>query len=492
MAILNRIKTDLSSFDYKKIETTRSEPSNVKNLPTPPSRVTEVETTIISPDFSKLANTDRGSNDVKQPSSAYLQAHRFNDGFGNIALTAVKTVEDVVRWTKWSITGKGIIFHIKQAVLQRQNARRETRIYNPLGVLGSVLPFVHLPRHTTGTFLDFKNPPTYPDDVGTGKFRFGASQEDKTTRRDYRYSKGPGQVMRNTDVGNKSKLSQNTIYGGRYGLGRSHINVERWGNKMYSVGISNQLQVPYGGTKNDKSTSELPKDFIKFRIRDLVNGKWLIFPAHLGTITDAVTPTYSQERYIGRPDAVHIYTGTDRSVSFDFKVAAFTKQEIPIIQEKMNYLMGLGYPTFKELFKGDSESRPVAPYISLTIGDLFKDTPGYFSGITITIEENATWEIDERFQIPQVFNVSVEFVYIGKYLSQTLGMHYEVPWLTDYGVGGKYGARGTYVNGDVTDSPVENTIRPDGADHKSLNWFSKYDRHFESQISNKAVEHSNE
>ena len=46
MAILNRIKTDLSSFDYKKIESTRSEPSNVKNLPTPPSRVTEVETRI--------------------------------------------------------------------------------------------------------------------------------------------------------------------------------------------------------------------------------------------------------------------------------------------------------------------------------------------------------------------------------------------------------------------------------------------------------------
>ena len=49
------------------------------------------------------------------------------------------------------------------------------------------------------------------------------------------------------------------------------------------------------------------KDFIKFRIRDAVNGKWLIFPAHLGTITDTVTPEYSTERYIGRPDAVHIY-----------------------------------------------------------------------------------------------------------------------------------------------------------------------------------------
>ena len=51
MAILDRVKTDLSSFDYKKIETTRSEPSNVKNLPTPPSRVTEVETIISNDNY---------------------------------------------------------------------------------------------------------------------------------------------------------------------------------------------------------------------------------------------------------------------------------------------------------------------------------------------------------------------------------------------------------------------------------------------------------
>ena len=208
--------------------------------------------------------------------------------------------------------------------------------------------------------------------------------------------------------------------------------------KLYAVTVSNTLQVPYGGQVNDTDTTDLPKDFIKFRIRDLVNGKWLIFPAHLGAITDTVTPSWSPERYIGRPDSVHVYTGTDRSIGFDFKVAALTRQEIPIIQEKMNYLVGLGYPSYKKLFTGDSESRPVAPYISLTIGDMFVDTPGFFSSITLTTEEGATWELDEGFQIPQVFSVSVEFTYIGKYLPQTLGKHYEVPWLVDKGTNGTF------------------------------------------------------
>ena len=96
--------------------------------------------------------------------------------------------------------------------------------------------------------------------------------------------------------------------------------------------------------------------------------------AHLGTITDTVTPSYAQEYYIGRPDEVHIYQNTSRTVGFDFKVAAFTKQEIPIIQEKMNYLIGLGYPHYKGFFEGDMEKRPVTPYIYLTIGDLFNNT----------------------------------------------------------------------------------------------------------------------
>ena len=205
------------------------------------------------------------------------------------------------------------------------------------------------------------------------------------------------------------------------------------------------LQVPYKGKfgKLNDSIKDLPNDFIKFRIRDAVNGKWIIFPAQLGSVTDTVSPEYTKERYIGRPDEVHIYSGTARSVAFDFKVAAFTKQEIPIIQEKMNYLIGLGYPTFKPHIKGEDTQRMVTPYIYLTIGDLFNNTPGYFDNITLTTEENATWEIQDGLQIPHYFNVSVNFVHIGKTLPSTIGKHYDVPWLKDVGAGkNKFGTFG--------------------------------------------------
>ena len=61
----------------------------------------------------------------------------------------------------------------------------------------------------------------------------------------------------------------------KHDLGTGKIRVS--GDTIYQKGISSGKQVPYGGTYGQLNTKDLPKDFIKFRIRDLVNGKWLIF-----------------------------------------------------------------------------------------------------------------------------------------------------------------------------------------------------------------------
>ena len=52
----------------------------------------------------------------------------------------------------------------------------------------------------------------------------------------------------------------------------------------------------------------------------------------------------------------------------------------------------------------------------LTLGDLFNNTMSYFENIGVTIDEGV-WEIDDGFQIPQVFSVSLTFVYVGKYIN---------------------------------------------------------------------------
>ncbi len=503
--------------------------------------------------------------------NGYSELSKFDAGIfrGGIPLNALRLVDDALRLGSWTLTAKGIIWNAKQFILQAMNARGENRIFNPAGVLGSIAPMVHLPRHTDGSFTDFREPPTYPnndisDDIttikdddgflkkplrrlgkaigivppGSGqveqyKRRIVLNEPDKGdpdpflgalglsstafsdpkwhTRSGYGPQKkadgsqglikdkteGFVNVMDGSDTGDLTTVEQRSPYlitaynslkdfnrspqrGGQsfvkdsdtpipvgmtvsieddhqyetvanteitnfksvkitkdakdFNLGKGLIRSGPDGKDLYNVGVSNKLQVPYHGEFNNLNGSladktKIPDDFIKFRIREAVNGKWLIFPAHLGTITDTVTPEWSKERYIGRPDQTHIYTGASRNVSFDFKVAAFTKQEIPIIQEKMNYLVGLAWPTYK------SDDTPTSPYVYLTIGDMFNNTPGYFESITLTVEENAVWEIDDGHQIPQFFNVSLTFVHVGKYLPTTIGKHYEVPWLKDHGAG---------------------------------------------------------
>ena len=373
---------------------------------------------------------------------------------GGLPLQIVRAAEDVTRMTKFLLTPNGVLWGLKQALLQNMNAREETRKFNVVKDLASVAPTIHTERHA-----DTFGPPLVIPETPEQLTALGESFNSRgymDVKRDSDGRNGLGEVLENsTPTPNREtptigdQLAAAFGFGGSdkelpkasaFDLGSGRIKTMPDGKTLFANTVSNMLQVPYGGkfgsTDTADGTNPLPKDFIKFQIRDMVNGKWLIFPAHLGTITDTVTPSYSQEYYIGRPDAVHIYQNTSRTVAFDFKVAAFTKQEIPIIQEKMNYLIGLGYPHFKGFFEGDAEKRPVTPYIYLTIGDLFNKTPGYFDSISCTIEEGATWETDEGLQIPQVWNVSVNFVYIGKRLPHSLGKHYEVPHLEDEGLRG--------------------------------------------------------
>jgi len=172
------------------------------------------------------------------------------------------------------------------------------------------------------------------------------------------------------------------------------------------------------------------KDFIKFKFKDLINNKWIIFRAALGSISEEFSPEWSSERYIGRPDQVHVYQGVNRSLSFDFMIVPHTRQELPILWEKLNYLVGLTYPTWKNI--GDFGKRMESPFMNLTIGDMYVNTPGFLSGLSVTVDDNSPWEIEEGFQLPHAINVSCEFTHIGRHTLASQGIHYDLGWLKEY------------------------------------------------------------
>ena len=162
------------------------------------------------------------------------------------------------------------------------------------------------------------------------------------------------------------------------------------------------------------------RDFVKFRFKDMVSGKNLVFRAILSGINDNITPEWSSERYIGRADLVHVYKGADRNISFNFTIAPKSKIELPILMEKLNYLIGLCYPDYDK----NNGNRMVPPMIQMTIGNILDQAPGFLNSLSYTVEETATWEIKRGMQLPKFINVSCDFKYIGKNLPSKYGVHF--------------------------------------------------------------------
>ena len=199
---------------------------------------------------------------------------------------------------------------------------------------------------------------------------------------------------------------------------------------LSEVGIDKVNMIPYGDrdrakTSDGKTEEEI--DFIPFRFEDM-SGNLIVFRAILSAITDAFTPSYAEQKYIGRPDKVYVYTGTDRLVSFTFDIYPKSDQELVRLWEKMNYLAGLTYPSWAPAAGGGAGM--VAPFCKLTIGDMFKDTPGYISGLTYTVQDTGTWETTFA-KLPKYIQAQCTFVYIGKRLPSSTQKQYEVPWIAE-------------------------------------------------------------
>ena len=207
---------------------------------------------------------------------------------------------------------------------------------------------------------------------------------------------------------------------------------------------------PYGEDKSNK-------DIIPFKFYDVYNEKHITFRAILSGITDNVTTEYNTERYVGRSENVHSYQGASRQVSFTFDVFPKTRQELPVLWEKINYLYGMCYPNYVPAYGGQAM---VSPLTTLTIGNLYTDTPGYVSSVSLSIPNESTWEIEDNLQLPHYCQIAVEYVYIGKYLPNAIGKHWELNWLNE----------SNGINGTLTDNKanVNRTDEYSWIDKKSI------------------------
>ena len=292
---------------------------------------------------------------------------------------------------------KTALFVGKQALLHKLNAQEDTKVYDPTALAKNLV--VPTDNH-----------------IQNGRL-FGKHTEenvDVQVGQDISYATSDGNI-----------LGSNIFLG----IDKTPTGRQKKGIKITQDSVSYNMRnkknsVIDGGATFGKNfeglspTEDLPKDFIKFRIKDKVNNRIIQFPAYLADISDNSSAEYNPTRYIGRADQVFVYTGYSRSISFGFRVAALTRGDVPVMWNKIDHLKQLALPTYKTDVLQDDEPRPVAPFVDLTIGDLYVDQPGYFSGINLTIPQSSNWETEDGYQLTHLCDVSLEFTYVGKALPQ--------------------------------------------------------------------------
>jgi hypothetical protein len=181
--------------------------------------------------------------------------------------------------------------------------------------------------------------------------------------------------------------------------------------------------IPYGSVSGSAGLT-IEDDFIPLRFHDIFNERDIVFRAIIdGDITDTVTPGWQDQTFIGRPVKSATYTGVERSIGFGFQVYPKSKQEFPVLLEKVNYLVGLCYPHFDRFY------RQTGPMIKLTLGDIVDHQMGYITSCTVTFPGDSTWETDKGLRFTKQINVSVEFAFIGGNIPVATGKHYGLPWL---------------------------------------------------------------
>jgi hypothetical protein len=177
--------------------------------------------------------------------------------------------------------------------------------------------------------------------------------------------------------------------------------------------------------KNGPLTGDYP-DLIPLQFYDITNSAWIIFRAYIGKFNDSISPTWGSTDIAGRSQPMYYYQKTERKVSFDFQVAATSKHELAPMWQKLNYLVGLCYPSFTP----GAYPTMINPFIKMTLGDVFHHVPGFISTLGVSPIENITWEIinDPKrglARVPMGMVVNIEFTYVGDSLgSQRSPNHY--------------------------------------------------------------------
>lgn len=141
-----------------------------------------------------------------------------------------------------------------------------------------------------------------------------------------------------------------------------------------------------------QESGEKPKvpDLIPFNILHINTNKWVHFRGTISGLTISTTAEWNSRKYIGRAQKVYTYSGADKKINFNFMIYPNSIIELAPMWRKINFLEGLLWPRYINIENNGEYME--APFIKLTLGDLFKKVPSIIDSISITPSDDVYWE----------------------------------------------------------------------------------------------------
>jgi hypothetical protein len=179
----------------------------------------------------------------------------------------------------------------------------------------------------------------------------------------------------------------------------------------------------------------LTSDFIKFFFtgpklhagNETDTDDIIVFRAVINSISDSFNASWPGSQLIGRGDQNFQYGGFSRDISIDFTVYATDRDEVKPIWRKLNALAGYTAPEYTK-----DNIALVAPWMRITIGDLFNQQAVLVKSVNYTLHNaDTTWETNieqdpQMMQTPHKVDVNLTLTPITDWLPQKGGKFYSL------------------------------------------------------------------
>jgi hypothetical protein len=206
---------------------------------------------------------------------------------------------------------------------------------------------------------------------------------------------------------------------GRFAKKGSSIIVKGEGKKFFGgTKKSDQINLLDVGETTDTTSDLFVKVlFAKYNFQGTYEGTKL-FRGFIGNISDTFNAKWNANEYVGRMEQFFVYTGFTRTISFPIQIPIFSKEEQPIIYNKVNSLISHTAPQYTG---GTGIPSGIVTY--LEIGDYLK-TPGVINSIGVSVSNDVPWSagpkifartlddgtvVDRSLVLPQVLSLNLQF-----------------------------------------------------------------------------------